>query len=133
MKGSPASSLIVACYIGRVALALDADLAQEAVSKLQQYIQLRTSSKSAAPEELTPDELDAAARMYALEVCDILTSSNLHVISLTGHSCSALSSNDSQVYARHVGFTWRLHASQTPWDQLQAGHLPACVQPAWWP
>ena len=70
---------IAACFIGRVALALDADLAQEAVSKLQQYIQLRTSSRSAAPEALTSDELDAAARMYALEVCNMLSSLNLHV------------------------------------------------------
>ena len=85
MKGSPASSLSATCNTDRVALALDADLAQEAVSKLQQYLQLRTSSRSAAPEALTSDELDAAARMYALEVCnDPISSTCAHVVDSPG-------------------------------------------------
>lgn len=53
---------------GRVALALDAGLAKEAASKLEQYIQIKTSSSPASLEALTPAQLEAAARMYALEV-----------------------------------------------------------------
>ena len=118
MKGCWASRLIAACYIGRVALALDANLAQEAVSKLQQYIQLRTSSRSAAPEALTSDELDAAARMYALEVCDSVIITESACESSPERICSALPTKYFQAFAWRASCIWRLHASQTPWDQL---------------
>ena len=53
---------------GRVALALDAGLAKEAASKLEQYIQIKTLSSPASLEALSPAQLETAARMYALEV-----------------------------------------------------------------
>lgn len=53
---------------GRAALALDAGLAKEAASKLEQYIQVKTLSSPASLEALTPAQLETAARMYALEV-----------------------------------------------------------------
>ena len=56
------------CTLRRVALALDAGLAREVSSKLQQYILQRTSQATASQGGLTPAQLEAAARMYALEV-----------------------------------------------------------------
>lgn len=61
-----------------MALALDSGLATEAASRLQEYIQLRTSTSSKKHKALTSEQLDAAARMYALEVLPTRTSCMLH-------------------------------------------------------
>ena len=124
---------IAACFIGRIALALDADLAQEAVSKLQQYIQLRTSSRSAAPEALTSDELDAAARMYALEVCNMLSSLNLHVYRQQNKSAGhCLQSNSRRLHGVLAASGGSMHpkhheTSCRRWVRLQSSPTGAAA------
>jgi hypothetical protein len=107
-----------------VALALDAGLVKEAASKLEEYVQIKTSSSPASLETLNPAQLEAAARMYALEVhSNLLEPAPLHT------SCAQFGmAADSwkQLQAAQTSLSLRQVATAMEEAMLCAGHTCAC-------